>query len=85
MENTFWDIGRDGNFVELFKKSFTSYVESGMREMMKVVIDQLRNEEGKFLVTEDFKARFHKLVVRHYLCKFYSFYLHSTHITTFFT
>ena len=67
MENTFWDISRDGNFVELSKISFASYVESGMREMMKVVIDQLRNEEGEFLVTKDFKARFHKLVVKHYL------------------
>ena len=26
MENTFWDINRDGNFVELFKKAFC-YVE----------------------------------------------------------
>ena len=85
MENTSWDISRDGNFVELFKKSFTLYVESGMREMMKVVTDQLRNEEGKFLVTEDFKARFHKLVVEHYLCKFNSFYLLSSYLTTFFS
>ena len=69
-ENTFWDIGRDGNFVELFKKSFTLYSESGMREMMKMDIDMLRNEQGKFLVTMDFKARFHKLIVDHYLCKF---------------
>ena len=85
MENTFWDIHRDGDFVKLFKKSFTLYVESGMREMMKIDIDQLENEEGEFLVTVDFKARFHKFIVEHYLCEFHCFYLHLTHLTTFFT
>ena len=85
MENTFWDIRRDGNFVELFKKSFTLYVESGIRDMMKIDIDQLRNEEGIFLVTKDFKERFHEFIVEHYLHKFLCFYLHSSHLNTFFT
>jgi hypothetical protein len=87
-ENTFWDNSRDGtrNFVELFKKYFTSYVESGMREVVERDIDILRNEQGAsgFLVTEDFKAKFYKFIVDHYLCKFnfICFYLHSTHLTT---
>jgi hypothetical protein len=87
-ENTFWDNSRDGtrNFVELFKKSFTSYVKSGMREMVERDIDILRNEQGAsgFSVTEDFKAKFYKFIVDHYLCKFNfnCFYLHSTHLTT---
>ena len=84
MENTFWDIHRDGDFVKLFKKSFTLYVESGMREMMKKDIDILRIEQSDFLAAEDFKARFHKFIVEHYLCMFLCFYLHSTHLTSFF-
>jgi hypothetical protein len=84
-ENTFWDISRDGtpNFVELFKKSFTSYVKSGMRERVERDIDVLRNEQGEFLVTKDFKAKFYKFIVDHYLRKFrLTFYLHSTNLTT---
>ena len=46
--------------------------------------DVSRNEEGKLLITKDFKARFHKFIVEHYLRKFYCFYLHSRHLTTFF-
>ena len=84
-ENTFWDMSRDGNFVELFKKSFTLYVESGMSERMKIDIDILRNDQGEFLVTEVFKARFYRFIVEHYLRKFHCFYLHLTHLTTFFT
>jgi hypothetical protein len=74
-ENTLWDISRDGarNFVELFKKSFTSYVESGMSKMVERDIDILRNEQGGFLVTEDFKAKFYKFIVDHYLRKFQLF------------
>jgi hypothetical protein len=74
-ENTFWDISRDGtrNFVELFKKSFTSYVESGMSKMVERDIDILRNKQGEFSVTEDFKAKFYKFIVDHYLCKFQLF------------
>ena len=78
MENTFWDIGRDGNFVELFEKSLTSYAESGMMEMVEKDIDILRNEQGEILVTKDFNAKFYKFIVDHYLRKFYHFYLHST-------
>ena len=83
-ENSFWDISRDGNFMESFKKSFTLYVESGMIEMMKIDIDILANKQGEFLVTEGFKARFHKFIVKHYLRKFHYFYLHLTHLITFF-
>jgi hypothetical protein len=74
-ENTFWDISRDGpkNFVKSFKKSFTSYVESGMSKMVERDIDILRNEQGGFLVTEDLKAKFYKFIVDHYLRKFQLF------------
>ena len=73
-ENTFWDISRDSNFVELFKKSFTLYVESGLREMMEMgIIDILRDKKGIFLVTKDLKAKFYKFIVDHYLRKFHCF------------
>ena len=85
---TFWNInldtGRDAsNFVKLFKKSFTLYVESGMREMTERDIIVLRNEHGEFLKeAEDFKARFCKFIFDHYLRKFHCFY--STHLITIF-
>jgi len=79
MANTFWNISRDDNFVELFKKSFTSYVDSGIRMKVKAAIDGLINEQGGWMVTEDFKAKF-KVIIEHYLCKFHCFYLHSTHL-----
>ena len=71
IENTFWDISRDDNFLELFKNSFTLYVKSGRKEMMKKDIDILRNEQGEFLLGRDFAAAFHKFIVEHYLCKFH--------------
>jgi hypothetical protein len=90
MENTFWNIsiGRDGNFVKLFKKSFALYVESGMRMKTEADVDILRNEllvEGP--VTEGFKAKFYEIIIEHYLRKFHCFYLHSkSHlVTTLFT
>ena len=52
--------------------------------MMKKHIDELRNEQGNFLVSKDFKARFHKFIVENYLRKFHCFYLHLTHLDTFF-
>ena len=74
-ENTFWNIGGDdNNFVELFKESFTIYVESGMKKMVEIDIDRLRNERGEFLVTKDFNAKFYKFIVDHYLRKFHCFY-----------
>ena len=77
-ENTFWDINRNGKFVERFKKSFTLYVESGMREMTERDIDTLRKECGGFSSwTKDFNAEFYKFIVDHYLRKFHCFYLNS--------
>ena len=86
IENTFWDINRDGNFVELFKKSFTLYVESGLREMTERDIDILRNEQGEISEKnfKDFNAKFYKFIVDHYLRKLSFFYLHSTHLITVF-
>ena len=81
MENTFWNISRDGNFMELFKKSFTLYVESGMRKKMEADIDILRNQGGHLVTNNsEFKAKFCKVIIEHYLRKFHSrcFYLHST-------
>jgi hypothetical protein len=76
MENTFWNITGDGSFVELFKKSFKIYVESGMRKKIEEEVDILRNQSGH-LVTNEFKAKFCKIIIEHYLCKFHCFYLHS--------
>ena len=81
IENAFWDINRDGNFVELFKKSLTFYVESGLREITERDIDILRNKQGGFSVTKDFNAKFYQFIVDHYLRKFhYFYYLHSAHL-----
>ena len=46
-ENTFWDVGGDGNFVQSFKKSFTFFVEHGTWEMVKINIDIFGNEQGE--------------------------------------
>jgi hypothetical protein len=80
MENTFWNISRDVNFAKLFKKSFTLYVESGIRKKVEAAIDELGNGQGGWMVTEDFKAKFFKVIIEHYLRKFHCFYLHLTHL-----
>ena len=43
------------------------------------MIVMLGNEQGGFLVTEEFNAKFYKFIVDHYLRKFHCFYLHSKH------
>ena len=68
--------------MESFKKSFTLYVEGGMMKMVEIDIDSMwRNElhfkKGRILVMEEFKARFYKFIVNHYLRKFHCLYLHS--------
>ena len=70
--------------MELFKTSFTSYVENGMSQLVETDIEILRNEEGVLLVTKDFKAKFYKFIVDHYLRKFQLIHLHLTHLTTVF-
>ena len=72
IENTFWNINGHGNFVELFKKSFTLYVESGMREMTERDLEILRNEQNPS------RDEFYKFIVNHYLRKFHCFYLNFT-------
>ena len=69
IENTFWNINGEGNFVELFKKSFTLYVESGMREMTERDLQILRNEQDP-----PSHGEFYKFIVKHYLGKFHCFY-----------
>lgn len=81
LENTFWNIKKDGNFVELFKKSFISYVKSGMRRKIEADIDIFSNQVGH-LVTKEFKAKFYKVITEHYLRKYHCFNLHLTHLTT---
>ena len=75
MENTFWNVTKDGGFVELFEKSFTSYVENGMMQLVETDIDILRDEQGGFSprVTKDFNAKFYKFIVDHFLRKLLSF------------
>ena len=81
IENTLWDINGDENFVELFRKSFTLYIESGLREMTERDIDILRNEQGGFSVEDwDFNAKFYKFIVEHYLRTFHCFCFHLTHL-----
>ena len=90
MEHSFWSIDRIGHsdIVELFKKSFTLYVESGMKEMTERDLGVLRNEQGEFPARErfqkDFEEKFYKVISDHYLRirKFHCFYLHSTHLIT---
>ena len=68
IENTFWNINGDGNFVELFKKSFTLYVESGLREMTERDFQILK--DGQDPPSHD---EFYKFIVNHYLGKFHCF------------
>ena len=69
--------------MQSFEKSFTLYVESGMRMKTEADIDMLRNEQGGFPISE---AEFCKFIIEHLLCKFHCFYLHLTHdLMSFFT
>ena len=81
MENTFWNINSNSNFMELFKKSFTLYVESGMRHTIEA--DIFRNQGGH-LVTKEFKKNFCKIITKHYLCMFHCSSLHLTYLTLIF-
>ena len=69
----------------MFKKTFASYVESGMKKKTEADIDDiLKNVQGEFPLTKDFKTRFCKIIIEHYLRKFLFIYLfRSTHLTTF--
>ena len=75
MENTYWNISRDDDFVKSFKKSFALYVESGMRKKVEAEIDILINEleSGcrRVPVGKDFEAKFYKIIIEHYLRKFH--------------
>ena len=76
LENTFWNI-IDGNFVELFKKSFTLYVESGKKKKMEADIqfDIFINQYWPRTNSEKFYAKFYEIVIENFLRKFYYFYL----------
>ena len=60
---------RDGDFVKLFKKSFTLYVESGMSKKIEAAI--LRFLEDGLMATKDFKAVFYEFITEHYLREFF--------------
>ena len=77
MENTFWNINGDDNFVKVFKKSFTLYVKSGRRKMTERDIRILRNDQGEISA-----GRLYEFIVEHYLRKFHCFYLHSACLIT---
>ena len=59
--------------MELFKKSFKLYVESGMRKKMESAVNVLINEQGGCLETDDFKAKFNRIISEHYLRKIHVF------------
>jgi hypothetical protein len=81
MENTFWNFRKDGNFVELFKKTFTLYVESEMKKKTEADIDDiLQNDGGEFPLTKNFKTQFCKIIIEHYLRKFLLFSIFANHI-----
>jgi hypothetical protein len=82
MANTFWN--QDDNFVNSFRKSFTLYVESGVRKKAEVDIDIL-GYPSESLATVEFKKKFCKIIIEHDLCKFHCFYLHLTNLIVFFT
>jgi hypothetical protein len=84
MENTFWNISRDGNFLESFKESFALYIDSGMRMKAEVEANILEGK-SEHLGTKDFEERFCKLITDHYLCKIHCFFKHSTLLTASFT
>ena len=84
MENTFWNVNGDSDFVKLFKKSFKLYLKSGRRKMTERDFKILRNEQGEISDwDEDFNGKFYEFIVNHYLRKFYYFYLCSTHLIVF--
>ena len=86
MENTFWNIRRDGSFVKSFKKSFTLYVKSGMMNRMEAELDRLRfDESGDMTRIQEFKTEFCDIVIEHCLsnCKFHCSYLHLLYLTNF--
>ena len=68
--------------MELFKKSFKLYVESGMRKKLEAAVNVLINEQGGHPETDEFKAKFNMIISEHYLRKIHCFYLHLTHLTT---
>ena len=65
--------------MELFKKSFALYVESGMRKKIEAEIDIFGNQCGP--MTKEFKAKFFKMILEHYLGMFHCFHLCLTLLT----
>ena len=53
-----------------------------MRKKMEANIDVLRNQDGHPVIVE-FKAKFYKIVIEHFLCKFH-FFLFALDIPNYF-
>ena len=56
-----------------------------MMGKMEAAIDELRDEQGGWTVTEDFNENLFKTIIEHYLCKFQCFHLYSTHLTPYYS
>ena len=69
--------------MDSFKKSYSSYIETGTKEATEAVIDVLINEPGGRPVTAEFKAKLRKIIMDHRLRKLHNFYSHLTSLTTF--
>ena len=87
VENTFWNINDDDNFVKVFKKCFTLYVKSGKMETTERDIEILKNEQGEIFTRDSSPwdsdyAKFYKFIVDHYLRKFHYIYFLLTHLIT---
>ena len=68
--------------MELFKRSFKLYVESGARKKTEAEIDILRYGQAG---CPDFEAKLHNFIIEHYLRKIILFYFfHSIHLNHFF-
>ena len=81
MENTFWNSRKGGKFVELFKKTFAIYVDSGMKKKTEADIDDiLQHDGGEFPLTKNFKTQFCKIIIEHYLRRFFLFSIFAQHI-----
>ena len=85
MENTFWTISRDSDFVELFKKSFTSYasVESGTRKGIEAKLDLLLRNRSGYSAANEFEAEFCTFIIENCLRKFHCFYLQFSNLIIF--
>jgi hypothetical protein len=75
VENSFWNHGGHGNFVDSFQKSFTLYVESGMKKKVESHIGVFQHQQAGQIRVVD-KKELYKIVMEHCLCKLHSYCLY---------